>query len=132
MRACGLCHSDEHVRTGNLPLPYYPVINGHEGAGEVSQVGEGVTSVAPGDHMRMAVIPSSGSCPSCLAGQAFLYDLGMKLFDTEIITDRRMTHQIGNKPVARFSQLGAFAERQLLPEASVVKVDSDIPWPTVA
>ena len=50
MRACGMCHSDEHVRTGDLPLPHYPVINGHEGAGEVSQVGEGVTSVAPGDH----------------------------------------------------------------------------------
>jgi S-(hydroxymethyl)glutathione dehydrogenase/alcohol dehydrogenase len=132
MRACGMCHSDEHVRTGDLPLPYYPVINGHEGAGEVSQVGEGVTSVAPGDHVAMAFIPSCGSCASCLAGQGFLCDLGMKLFDTEIITDGRVAHRIGNEPVARFSQLGAFAERQLLPESSVVKVDPDIPWPAVA
>ena len=117
MRACGMCHSDEHVRTGDLPLPHYPVINGHEGAGEVSQVGDGVTSVAVGDHVAMAFIPSCGSCASCLVGQAFLCDLGMKLFDTGIMTDGRVAHRIGNEPVARFSQLGAFAERQLLPES---------------
>src|SRR5260370_24140005 len=56
----------------------------------------------------------------------------MKLFDTGIITDGRIAHRIGNEPVARFSQLGAFAERQLLAESSVVKVDPDIPWPAVA
>jgi S-(hydroxymethyl)glutathione dehydrogenase/alcohol dehydrogenase len=91
-----------------------------------------VTSVAPGDHVAMAFIPSCGSCASCLAGRAFLCDLGMKLFDTGIITDGRIAHRIGNEPVARFSQLGAFAERQLLPESSVVKVDADLPWPAVA
>ncbi len=132
MRACGLCHSDEHVRTGDLPLPHYPVICGHEGAGEVSQVGDGVTSVAPGDHVAMAFVPSCGSCKSCLAGQAFVCDLGMKLFDTGIITDGRIAHRIGDEPVARYAQLGVFAERQLLAESSVVKVDPDIPWPAVA
>src|SRR5258707_4038091 len=132
MRACGLCHSDEHVRTGDLPLPHYPVICGHEGAGEVSQVGEGVTSVAPGDHVALAFIPSCGSCASCRSGQAFLCDTGMKLFDTGMITDGRIAHRIADEPVARFSQLGAFAERQLLAESSVVKVDPDIPWPAVA
>jgi S-(hydroxymethyl)glutathione dehydrogenase/alcohol dehydrogenase len=132
MRACGLCHSDEHVRSGDLPLPHYPVINGHEGAGEVSQVGPGVTSVAPGDHVAMSFIPSCGSCASCLGGQAYLCDLGMKLFDTGIITDGRIAHRIGNEPVARFSQLGCFSDQQLLPESSVVKVDADIPWQAVA
>src|SRR5260221_9114712 len=132
IRACALCHSDEHVRTGDLPLPHYPVICGHEGAGEVSQVGDGVTSVAPGDHVAMAFIPSCGSCASCLAGRAFLCDLGMKLFDTRMITDGRIAHRIGDEPVARFSQLGVFAERQLLAESSVVKVDPDLPWPAGA
>jgi S-(hydroxymethyl)glutathione dehydrogenase / alcohol dehydrogenase len=132
IRACGLCHSDEHVRTGDLPLPHYPVICGHEGAGEVTQVGDGVTTVAPGDHVALAFIPSCGSCPSCRAGRAFLCDTGMKLFDTGMITDGRVAHRIGGEPVARFSQLGAFSERQLLAESSVVKVDPDIPWPAVA
>src|ERR1700733_3012663 len=132
IRACGLCHSDEHVRSGDLPLPHYPVICGHEGAGEVSQVGDGVTSVAPGDHVALAFIPSCGSCASCRIGKSYLCDLGMKLFDTGIITDGRIAHRIGDTPVARFSQLGAFAERQLLAESSVVKVDPDIPWPAGA
>ena len=132
IRACGLCHSDEHVRTGDLPLPHYPVICGHEGAGEVTGVGEGVTSVAAGDHVALAFIPSCGSCPSCRTGRAFLCDMGMKLFDTGMITDSRIAHRIGGEPVARYAQLGAFAERQLLAESSVVKVDPDIPWPAVA
>src|ERR1700689_158282 len=132
IRACGLCHSDEHVRSGDLLLPHYPVICGHEGAGEVSQVGDGVTSVAPGDHVALAFIPSCGSCVSCRIGKSYLCDLGMKLFDTGIITDGRIAHRIGDTPVARFSQLGPFAERQLLAESSVVKVDPDIPWPAVA
>jgi S-(hydroxymethyl)glutathione dehydrogenase / alcohol dehydrogenase len=132
IRACGLCHSDEHVRSGDLPLPHYPVICGHEGAGEVVQVGDGVTSVAPGDHVALAFIPSCGACTSCRTGRAYLCDTGMKLFDTGMITDGRIAHRIGDQPVARFSQLGAFAERQLLAESSVVKVDPDIPWPAVA
>ena len=132
IRACGLCHSDEHVRTGDLPLPHYPVICGHEGAGEVIQVGDGVTSVAPGDHVALAFIPSCGSCKACRTGRAYLCDMGMKLFDTGMITDGRIAHRIGNEPVARYAQLGAFAERQLLAEPSVVKVDPDIPWPAVA
>jgi S-(hydroxymethyl)glutathione dehydrogenase/alcohol dehydrogenase len=132
IRACGLCHSDEHVRTGDLPLPHYPVICGHEGAGEVTGVGDGVTSVAPGDHVALAFIPSCGSCTSCRTGRAFLCDMGMKLFDTGMITDGRIAHRIEGEPVARYAQLGAFAERQLLAESSVVKVDPDIPWPAVA
>jgi S-(hydroxymethyl)glutathione dehydrogenase/alcohol dehydrogenase len=132
IRACGLCHSDEHVRTGDLPLPHYPVICGHEGAGEVTQVGDAVTSVAPGDHVALSFIPSCGTCAPCRSGRAFLCDMGMKLFDTGMITDGRIAHRIGDEPVARYAQLGAFAERQLLPEASVVKVDPDVPWPAVA
>ncbi|HEY7011301.1 MAG TPA: NDMA-dependent alcohol dehydrogenase [Streptosporangiaceae bacterium] len=132
IRACGLCHSDEHVRSGDLPLPHYPVICGHEGAGEVTGVGDGVTSVAPGDHVALAFIPSCGSCTSCRTGRAFLCDMGMKLFDTGMITDGRIAHRIEGEPVARYAQLGAFAERQLLAESSVVKVDPDIPWPAVA
>src|ERR1700749_114856 len=82
MRACGLCHSDEHARTGDLPLAHYPTICGHEGAGEVLEVGEGVTTVAAGDHVAMSFIPSCGVCKFCLRNKAFLCDAGMKLFDT--------------------------------------------------
>ena len=132
MKACGLCHSDEHARTGDLPMPHYPLICGHEGAGEVVEIGPGVTSVVPGDHVAMSFVPSCGKCKSCLNNKAFLCDTGAKLFDLGMMTDGRIAHKIGDVSVARYSQLGAFSEYQLLSENSVVKVDSDIPWPAVA
>ena len=132
MRACGLCHSDEHARTGDMPMPHFPVICGHEGAGEVVEVGPGVTSVAPGDHVAMSFVPSCGHCRWCLSGRGHLCDAGAKLFDIGIMTDGRIAHRIGDTAVARYAQLGAFAERQLLSELSVVKVDPDVPWNAVA
>src|SRR5690349_23410810 len=73
--ASGLCHSDEHLVTGDMVLDpelaalvgleQFPIIGGHEGAGEVVEVGSGVTGVAPGDHVVLSFIPSCGRCPSC-------------------------------------------------------------------
>jgi S-(hydroxymethyl)glutathione dehydrogenase/alcohol dehydrogenase len=132
MRACGLCHSDEHARTGDLPMPHFPIICGHEGAGEVVEVGPGVTSVRVGDHVALSFMPSCGECQWCLSNRAHLCDAGAKLFTVGMMTDGRIAHRIGDLPVARYSQLGAFSEVQLLPETSVVKVDPDIPWSAVA
>jgi len=132
LKACGLCHSDEHVKSGDLPVPHYPFIGGHEGAGEVLEVGAGVTSVAPGDHVAFSFVPSCGRCTWCARGASYLCDQGSKLFNLGMITDDRVAHRIGDTPVARFSQLGAFSEHQLLSESSLVKVDSDIPWHAVA
>jgi S-(hydroxymethyl)glutathione dehydrogenase/alcohol dehydrogenase len=132
MRACGLCHSDEHARTGDMPMPHYPVICGHEGAGEVVEVGPGVTSVAPGDHVSMSFIPSCGVCRMCRTNRGYLCDSGGKLFDVGMMTDGRIAHRIGDTTVARYTQLGAFSEYQLLAEESVIKVDNDIPWSAVA
>ena len=77
LAASGLCHSDEHLVTGDMVLDpataaafglsQFPVIGGHEGAGEVLEVGPGVTAVAPGDHVVLSFIPACGRCPSCSA-----------------------------------------------------------------
>ena len=131
MKAGGLCHSDEHARTGDMPMPHYPIICGHEGAGEVLEVGPGVTSVAPGDHVAMSFVPSCGQCKSCRKNKAYLCDLGATLFNIGM-PDGRIAHKKGDETVARYAQLGAFSEIQLLSEASVVKVDADIPWQAVA
>lgn len=132
VRACGLCHSDEHARTGDMPIPHYPVIGGHEGAGEVVAVGPGVTSVGPGDHVAMSFVPSCGVCGYCRTGRAFLCDEGAKLFSLGMMTDGRIAHRVGGEPVARYTQLGAFSERQLVAESSVVKIDRDVPWTVAA
>jgi S-(hydroxymethyl)glutathione dehydrogenase/alcohol dehydrogenase len=113
-------------------MPHYPMICGHEGAGEVVEVGAGATSVRPGDHMAMSFIPSCGHCQPCRSGRAFLCDLGSRLFDLGMISDGRVAHHLGDQAVARYSQIGAFSEYQLLNEASVVKIDQDIPWAAAA
>lgn len=132
IRACGLCHSDEHARLGAMPLPHLPTICGHEGAGEVIAVGDGVTSVAPGDHVAMSFVPSCGNCLYCRTGRAYLCDDAAKLFALGMMTDGRIAHRLGGEPVARYAQLGAFAERQLVTETSLVKIDPDVPWTVAA
>src|SRR5262252_7573316 len=71
MAAAGVCHSDLSVINGTIPHPL-PVVLGHEGAGVVEAVGDGVTQCAPGDHVIMSFVPNCGSCFHCVRGEAFL------------------------------------------------------------
>ena len=76
MEASGMCHSDHHLVTGDIPMAGFPVLGGHEGAGIVTEVGPGVENIAPGDHVVLSFIPSCGECPTCQAGMRNLCDLG--------------------------------------------------------
>jgi S-(hydroxymethyl)glutathione dehydrogenase/alcohol dehydrogenase len=78
--AAGLCHSDEHLRTGDIPVRY-PIVGGHEGAGVVEEVGPGVTRLAPGDHIVCSFLPTCGHCRFCARGMTNLCDLGALLVD---------------------------------------------------
>ena len=69
--ASGLCHSDDHLRTGDIPVRY-PIVGGHEGAGVVEQVGVGVTRLAVGDHVVASFLPVCGKCRFCARGQTNL------------------------------------------------------------
>jgi S-(hydroxymethyl)glutathione dehydrogenase/alcohol dehydrogenase len=86
MEASGMCHSDHHLVTGGIPMFGFPVLGGHEGAGIVTEIGEGVESVAVGDHVVLSFIPSCGKCPSCQAGLRNLCDLGAGLLAGVAIT----------------------------------------------
>ena len=131
MSVAGLCHSDEHAVTGDLPLGL-PVIGGHEGSGVVEAVGPGVTSVQPGDHVSMSFIPSCGRCKWCSTGRQYLCNEGAKLFDIGMMSDGREAHHIGDQPIGRYAQLGTFSEYVLASENSVVKVEKDLPLDVVA
>jgi S-(hydroxymethyl)glutathione dehydrogenase/alcohol dehydrogenase len=78
LAASGLCHSDEHIVTGDLAgaTAEPPCIGGHEGAGVVEEVGPGVFSLAPGDHVVFGFVPACGRCPSCASGHSNVCDLG--------------------------------------------------------
>ena len=71
MAASGVCHSDLSVQNGTIPLPT-PIVLGHEGAGVVEEVGEGVSRVAPGDHVVLSFVPACGECYTCIRGQSYL------------------------------------------------------------
>jgi S-(hydroxymethyl)glutathione dehydrogenase / alcohol dehydrogenase len=115
MAASGICHSDHSVRAGKLGPQQFPTILGHEGSGVIEAVGEGVTKVAPGDHVVISFKPFCGSCWYCRRGEGYLCDLAMEA--TPMIADGKTVH----KPMP-----GTFAERTVLSDTSVVKIDEEI------
>lgn len=131
VKAAGMCHSDEHVVTGDLPLPL-PVIGGHEGAGVVEAVGPGVTGLEPGDHVSVSFVPSCGRCKYCSTGRQYICDEGAKLFDIGMMSDGREAHHIGEQAIGRFAQVGTFSEKMLVNQNSLVKVEKDLPFDAVA
>ena len=126
LAASGLCHSDEHLLTGDLPFDL-PIIGGHEGAGVVQEVGEGVTALKAGDHVVFGFIPSCGRCPSCSTGHQNLCDLGASLGTGRQITDGGSRHHAQGKDLGLMCLLGTFSHDTVVNEASCIKIDDDIP-----
>ena len=125
LTACGLCHSDHHVVTGDLPAPL-PIVGGHEGAGEIVEVGKGVTEVAEGDHVVMSFLPACGRCKPCARGMSNLCDLGAYSMSGAQLDGTHRVHARGHD-VNQLLLIGTFAEYTVVPVASVVKVDDDVP-----
>ncbi|KUI36701.1 NDMA-dependent alcohol dehydrogenase [Mycobacterium sp. GA-2829] len=123
--ATGLCHSDEHVRTGDLPAPL-PLIGGHEGAGIVREVGPGVVGLAPGDHVVASFLPACGRCRFCSTGHQNLCDLGAMIM-TGTQLDGSYRRRVRGQDVGVMSLVGTFSQYGTVPEASVVKIDDDLP-----
>ena len=130
MKASGMCHSDEHLMTGDLPFAL-PIIGGHEGAGIVRKVGEGVSWLAPGDHVVFGFIPSCGRCPSCSTGHQNLCDLGALMGGGRQITDGGSRHHARGQELGLMCLLGTFAHHTVVNEASCIKVDDDLPFDKV-
>lgn len=123
----GLCHSDHHLRTGDSPAPF-PVLGGHEGAGIVHKVGPGVTRLKEGDHVVTAFIPACGVCEPCSRGQQNICDEGARLLSgLSIADDTHRTHTLDGEPLTQMCLLGTFAPYITVDQASVVKIEDDIP-----
>jgi S-(hydroxymethyl)glutathione dehydrogenase/alcohol dehydrogenase len=127
--ATGVCHSDLHVVDGESRYSLErPMVLGHEGAGVVEAVGADVTTVKPGDHVVACLSGFCGSCAQCLGGHPNLCVAGFVTRGTS--SPSRLTQQGGS--VTQFAGIGSFAEKMLLHENSVVKVDDDLPLDRVA
>ncbi|GAY17256.1 MULTISPECIES: NDMA-dependent alcohol dehydrogenase [Mycobacteriaceae] len=130
LAASGLCHSDEHLVTGDLPFPY-PLVGGHEGAGVVEAVGPNVADIAEGDHVVMMFLPACGRCSYCARGIGNLCDSGAAVMLGPQLDGTYRFHARG-EDVGQMCLLGTFSEYTVVPAASVVKIDDDIPLHTAA
>ena len=124
--ASGLCHSDEHFVTGDIPF-LGSIIGGHEGAGVVAGVGPGVTSLVPGDHVVTSFLPPCGRCPSCVGGRQNLCDMGMHIADGWQVGDKTSRHHARGQDLRLFCMLGTFAQHTVTHERSLIKIDADLP-----
>ncbi|MGW6117949.1 NDMA-dependent alcohol dehydrogenase [Nocardia sp. NPDC055165] len=128
MEASGLCHSDHHLVSGDIPMAAFPILGGHEGAGVVVEVGAGVEDIVVGDHVAMSFIPACGTCPSCLAGRSNLCDLGAGLLAGAAVSDGTFRVRARGRNAYPMSLLGTFAPYAVVHRSSVVVIDSRIPF----
>jgi NDMA-dependent alcohol dehydrogenase len=126
LAASGMCHSDEHLVTGDLPFEL-PIIGGHEGAGVVQEVGEGVSWLEAGDHVVFGFIPSCGRCASCSTGHQNLCDLGALMGVGKQIADGTSRHHAKGVDLGLMCLLGTFAHHTVVNEASCIKIEKDVP-----
>lgn len=125
LAACGVCHSDLSVTTGTIPLPP-PMVLGHEGAGVVVAVGEGVADLAIGDHVISSFVSMCGKCRYCTTGRPSLCDQAAQTIAT--LPDGSVpTRDRNGQPLNVFGGCGAMAEYATLHTDSVVKIDKDVP-----
>ena len=132
IRAAGLCHSDLSVINGDRPRPM-PMALGHEAAGEVMQLGEGVADLAVGDHVALVFVPSCGHCTPCSEGRPALCEPGAVAngAGTLLSGARRISQSDGN-PVNHHLGCSAFAEHAVVSRRSLVKIDPALPFDEAA
>ena len=129
--ASGVCHSDLSVRNGTLAAPF-PLVLGHEGAGTVEEVGEGVGNLAAGDHVVLSWIPQCGACRYCTRGQSVLCEPGTIALLTAGMVDGTPRFSRNGQPVFHMAATGTFSEETVVPAISAVKIDPDIPFTAAA
>ena len=123
--ASGVCHSDLSVLNGTIPLPT-PIVLGHEGAGIIEEIGEGVSTVAVGDHVVLSFVPACGECYQCRHQQAYLCEKSAAQAAAGLLDGTtRLTS--GGAPLHQMACLGTFGPYAIVPEISTVKIPDDVP-----
>jgi alcohol dehydrogenase len=126
IKAAGLCHSDLSVIDGSRPRPT-PMALGHEAAGVIEALGEGVRDLKIGDHVVLVFVPSCGRCPPCAAGRPALCEPGAKANNAGTLLggERRLTFHA--EPVNHHLGVSAFAEYAVVARESCVRIEPDLP-----
>jgi S-(hydroxymethyl)glutathione dehydrogenase/alcohol dehydrogenase len=131
LAAAGVCHSDWNVVTGATTNPL-PAVLGHEGAGVVVSVGEGVEGVSEGDHVVLSWLPACGRCFYCNQGRHVLCDVAMEDMFRGTLPGGALRLSQNGDSLYHYSYLSAFAERCIVPEGCCVRVRDDVPFEVAA
>ncbi len=125
--ACGVCHTDLYTASGADPSGYAPTVLGHEGAGVVEEVGEGVTSLSPGDHVVTLFSPQCRECVHCLSDRTNLCLAIRDMQGQGYLPDGTTRLSRDGEPVRHFMGTSTFAEYTVMPEIALAKVSPDAP-----
>jgi len=125
--ATGVCHTDAFTLSGADPEGLFPAILGHEGGGVVEEVGTGVTSVKPGDHVIPLYTPECGKCKFCTSGKTNLCQAIRATQGKGLMPDGTSRFSINGKPVLHYMGTSTFSEYTVLPEIAVAKINPRAP-----
>ncbi|HEY1273933.1 MAG TPA: alcohol dehydrogenase catalytic domain-containing protein [Thermoleophilaceae bacterium] len=131
LAACGVCHTDLYTASGADPSGYAPTVLGHEGAGVVEEVGEGVTSVAPGDHVVTLFSPQCRECVHCVSDKT---NICLAIRDEQNkghLPDGTTRLNRDGERIRHFMGTSTFAEATVMPEIALAKIDPDAPLDVV-
>jgi S-(hydroxymethyl)glutathione dehydrogenase/alcohol dehydrogenase len=131
IKATGICHTDAYTLSGRDPEGLFPSIMGHEGAGVVVEIGPGVTTLEPGDHVIPLYIPECRNCPSCLSGRTNLCTAIRETQGRGLMPDGTSRFSLGGKPVHHYMGTSTFANYTVVPEIALAKIRDDAPFDKV-
>ena len=131
VRATGVCHTDAYTLSGRDSEGRFPSILGHEGAGVVVEVGPGVSSVAPGDHVIPLYTPECRQCKTCLSGKSNLCTAIRATQGQGLMPDGSSRFSLRGQPVFHYMGTSTFANYTVLPEIALARIRKDAPFEKV-
>ncbi len=127
VKATGVCHTDAYTLSGKDPEGIFPAIMGHEGGAIVMEVGSGVTTVKPGDHVIPLYIPECGQCKFCKSGRTNLCGAIRVTQGKGVMPDGSSRFSVNGKPVFHYMGTSTFSEYTVLPEIALAKINPAAP-----